>query len=74
MSDRIVAPYAGQNQQWWISVPATIRYREQMEEGPWVMPPYAAIFPPPTQSAGQAWVPPPVQTTDIFAAQQTWPL
>jgi hypothetical protein len=43
-----VPPYAGDPQETEIDVPAWIRYREeQWEEGPWVMPPYAWIFPHP---------------------------
>ena len=43
-----VPPYAGDPQESEIDVPAWIRYREeQWEEGPWVMPPYAQIFPQP---------------------------
>lgn len=34
-----------------------------------VMPPYGSLFP-----AGTDYLPPPVYKTDIFAAQQTWPL
>jgi hypothetical protein len=69
-----VAPYAGQNQQTQIVVPATIYYQEQMEDGPWVMPPYAQIYPPPAQAPGVAFVPPPVYTSDLWSAMQTWPL
>lgn len=69
-----VPPYAGQNQSPWIFVPRPTQYQQQMEEGPWVMPPYASIYPPPTQGPGEAWVPPPVKQIDIFTAQQTWPL
>lgn len=70
----VVPPYAGQNQQWWIEVPRPTLYQEQMEDGPWVMPPYAQIYPPGSQGPGEVWLPPPVQQTDIFTAQQTWPL
>ena len=43
-----VPPYAGEDQPTEIDVPAWIRYREeQWEDGPWVMPPYAWIFPSP---------------------------
>jgi hypothetical protein len=37
-----------------------------------VMPPYASIYPPGSQT--EAFLPPPVYLTDIFSAQQTWPL
>jgi hypothetical protein len=69
--------YCGQNQTQQIQVPASVAYKEPpyaQEEGPWVMPPYASIYPPPTQGPGEVWVPPPVKQTDIFLAQQTWPL
>ena len=73
MSPLIVPSYCGQNQQSQIQVAgAVFGYQSQpMEEGPWVIPPYAWIFPP---ESGQAWVPPPVKQTDIFTAQQTFPL
>ena len=39
--------YAGMDQPSPLEVPALIRYRQaEGEEGPWVMPPYAWIFPP----------------------------
>jgi beta-mannanase len=41
-----VPPYAGQNQQTVIPVPATIAYREVWEESCWVMPSYQSIFEP----------------------------
>jgi hypothetical protein len=72
-----VAPYTGQNQPQTIQVPRTIvykSYRYSPEEGCWVMPPYAALYPPPTQGPGEVWLPPPVKQLDIFLAQQTWPL
>lgn len=70
----VVAPVIGQNQQVHINVPATIAYKYlDWEEGPWVMLPYASLYPQPAQ-ASEAWVPPPVQKLDIFSAQQTWPL
>lgn len=69
-----VSPYAGQSQPSQIAVPSSTLYHSEREEGPWVMPPYASIFPPPTQGPGEAWVPPPVSQTDIFTAQQTFPL
>jgi hypothetical protein len=71
----LVAPYCGQSQQQTIVQPLSIQYQSwDGEEGPWVMPPYANLYPPPTQGPGEAWVPPPVSQTDIFLAQQTWPL
>jgi hypothetical protein len=67
--------YCGQNQVQQIQVPASIAYKYlDPEEGPWAMPPYASIYPPPTQSPGEAWAPPPVKQIDIFTAQQTFPL
>jgi hypothetical protein len=44
-----VPPYAGEDQPVDIIVPATIYYREVWEEGPWVMPPYAWIYPQPPE-------------------------
>ena len=72
-----VPPYCGQNQSAQIQVPATIAYKSYSyspEEGPWVMLPYASLYPPPTQGPTEAWVPPPVKQIDIFIAQQTFPL
>lgn len=70
-----VAPYCGQNQTSQIQVPARIAYKYiDWEEGPWVMLPYATLYPPSSQPGGEQWLPPPVQMTDIFSAQQTWPL
>jgi hypothetical protein len=40
------------------------------EDGPGVICPYAQTL----ALQAQAWLPPPVQTTDIFSAQQTYPL
>jgi hypothetical protein len=68
-----VAPYAGQNQSSQIVVPRTISNREQREESCWVMPPYANLFPNGEQG-GTAFVPPPIQKTDLWSAMQTWPL
>ena len=71
----VVAPYCGQNQQQTILQPRPIQYQGwDGEEGPWVMLPYASLYPPSTQGPGEAWVPPPVKQIDIFLAQQTWPL
>jgi hypothetical protein len=69
-----VPPYAGQNQQRWIPVPATIQYKHNWEEGPWVLPPYSSIYPPDSQAQGTAFVPPPIQKTDLWSAQQEFPL
>lgn len=72
-----VAPYCGQNQTSVIAVPAIIAYksyRYQPEESCWTLPPYAGIYPPGSQLDAKAIVPPPVYLTDIFSAQQTWPL
>lgn len=57
-------PYAGQTQP--LLPPSNI----DMECGPFVVPPYPAPPPPTTDPC----VPPPVYMTDIFSAQQTWPL
>lgn len=73
----LVPVYAGQNQSSDIPVPASIAYREPpyaQEEGPWAMLPYASLYPPASQTQGSDVVPPPVKLTDIFSAQQTWPL
>ena len=68
-----VQPYAGQNQQRFIHVPASIWHREQWEEGCWVLPPYAAIFPG-GEHPETAIVPPPIYKTDLWSAMQTWPM
>jgi hypothetical protein len=71
-----VSSYCGQNQQQVIAVPRTIvfkSYQYSPEEGPWAMIPYASIYPQ-AQTESQAFLPPPVYLTDIFSAQQTWPL
>jgi hypothetical protein len=53
-------PYCGQTQVQRINVPATIAYKYiDSEDGPWVMPPYASIYPPPapapTESRFSLW-------------------
>jgi hypothetical protein len=45
----------------------------QREEGPWAMIPYASLYPQTSQPTTDV-VPPPLKMTDIFKAQQTWPL
>jgi hypothetical protein len=73
----LVPAYCGQNQSAIIAIPATIAYktyRFNPEEGPWVLPPYANIYPPGSQLKSTAFLPPPIYLTDIFSAQQTWPL
>ncbi len=71
----IVPPYAGQNQQQTIVQPLSIQYQGwDGEEGPWVMLPYAQLYPPGSQGPGETWLPPPVSQTDIYLAQGTWPL
>jgi hypothetical protein len=72
----IVAPYAGQNQQTVIPVPATIAYKYiDTEEGPWVMMPYAQLYPPePPPAPSVAYLPPPIRTSDLWSAMQTFPL
>jgi hypothetical protein len=72
-----VSPYAGQSQQQQIAVPRTIvfkSYQYSPEESCWAMPPYASFYPPGSQQPGEAFVPPPVQMTDLFSAMQMWPL
>jgi hypothetical protein len=71
---RSVGPYTGQAQQQVIDIPASSRYRQEREESCWSLPPYARIFPPPTQAPGVAFVPPPIYTSDLWSAQQVWPL
>lgn len=70
-----VAPYCGQSQQQQIQIPDTLAYKDR-EEGPWVLPPYTAIFPevPNSQGEDNAFLPPPVSKTDLWSAQQTFPL
>jgi hypothetical protein len=47
-----VAPYGGQDQSSQILVPASIAYKAiDGEEGPWVMVPYAWLYPPPVPPA-----------------------
>jgi hypothetical protein len=75
----LVGSYCGQNQQQQIQVPARIAYKSYQyspEEGPWVMLPYGQIFGFNSQADAQtqAWVPPPIKQTDIWSAQQTFPL
>lgn len=69
-----VQPYAGQSQQTKIQITAASAYQQTWEESCWVMPPYSALFPPDSQGPGTVFVPPPVQKTDLWSAQQTWPL
>ena len=70
-SPKVVEPYAGQNQQQQIAVPARIAYQGAQyspEEGPWVMIPYAAIYPPeppPEPPALSLW-----NRAQIFAGSQ----
>jgi hypothetical protein len=71
---RLVAPYAGQDQQSYIPITAPSRYQQQMEEGPWSMPPYAQLYPPPTQGPGISFLPPPIRTSDLWSAMGQWPL
>jgi hypothetical protein len=71
----IVAPYAGQNQQAVIPVPARIAYKYiDREEGPWVMIPYAQLYPPDPPASSVAFLPPPIRTSDLWSAMQTFPL
>jgi hypothetical protein len=72
----VVAPYCGERQQRSIPVPARIAYRQEWEEGPWAMIPYAWLYPevPNSQAEAVSPVPPPVSKTDLWRAQQTYPL
>jgi hypothetical protein len=74
----LVAPYAGQDQQSRINVPATIAYKyppfSPAEESCWVMPAYAQVFGIPAQPDARGWVPPPLVKTDLWSAMQTYPL
>ena len=52
----VVAPYCGQNQTALIPVPARIAYQYwDGEEGPWVMLPYASLYPPPPEPPPQKY-------------------
>jgi hypothetical protein len=62
----VVPTYAGQAQTALINGPAT----PDSEDGPCVVPPYAQMFPPQTLD----WVPPRLVKTDLWSAQQTYPL
>jgi hypothetical protein len=71
-----VPPYCGQDQQQTIQVPAAIAYREPpyaSEEGPWAMIPFAYLYPQPPQPT-LAVVPPPIRTSDLWSAMQTFPV
>jgi hypothetical protein len=69
-----VPPYCGQNQTSSIPVPARIAYNYiDWEEGPWVMIPYASLYPQPPAPT-QAPLPPPVGKIDLWSAMQVWPL
>lgn len=73
-SPKAMPPYSGQSQPGQIQVPRTISNREgRREEGPWVMPPYANLFPG-GEHGGTAFVPPRISSTDLWAAMQEWPL
>lgn len=65
----IVPPYAGQYQPQHINVPRKITYRQEREEGCWAIPPYGIIF----WDEAEA-IPPPLSKTELWSAQQTWPL
>lgn len=73
----LVAPYCGGVQPVTIPVPARIAYKYiDPEEGPWVMLSYASLYPggENAELAARAWVPPPVEKTDLWSAMQTFPL
>ena len=65
MSSLIVPSYTGQTQQQKIDQVV----KAPPGDGPKAMPPNPYPLEP-----GEEWLPPAVQTTDIFTAQQTWPL
>jgi hypothetical protein len=69
----VFPPYCGQDQQQRINVPAAIRYRQEREEGPWVMLPYASLYPQAAEAAVD-YLPPPIYKTDLWSAMQLWPL
>ena len=72
----VVAPYTGQNQQTQIQVPDTIVYKSYQyspEEGCWAMMPYQFLYPQPPTETNQL-LPPPIQTTRLWDAMQTWPI
>jgi hypothetical protein len=67
----LVAPYCGQNQQQRIMVSDSVALREGgPEKGCWAMIPYAVRFP----QRQLDYLPPPLSKTDLWSAQQTWPL
>jgi hypothetical protein len=59
-----VAPYTGQSQ----SATIAVANLPNPEEGPSAMPPM------PYQEPSWDIVPPPIYKTDLWSAQQTWPL
>lgn len=72
-----VPPYAGQNQTSKIAVPAPIAYKYiDGEEGPWAQAPYQWFYPTPVylEPPRLAYIPPPIYKTELWRAQQTWPL
>jgi hypothetical protein len=72
---QLVAPYCGQSQPTVIPVPATIAYKYiDREEGPWAMIPYAQLYPPDPPAPSVAFLPPPIRTSDLWSAMQTFPL
>lgn len=76
-SPSLVAPYCGMNQQQTINVPATIAYkgyRYAPEESCWAMPSYASLYPEVTPTPRLDFLPPPISKTDLWSAQQQWPL
>jgi hypothetical protein len=61
----IVPPYTGQNQPQQIATPLS----PPAAQGPNAVPPY-----PSGPQGGTDVVPPPIQSTDLWKAMQTWPL
>lgn len=73
-----VPSYCGQNQQSTIKVPKRIAYKQVWEESCWPLPPLVSIYPDvwseqnPPQYTGV--VPLPIYKTDLWCANQTFPL
>jgi hypothetical protein len=61
-----ILPYAGQDQSQQINV---VTPAPQSEEGPGLMPPL-----PSNQEMAPQFLPPPISKTDLWSAQQTFPL
>jgi hypothetical protein len=67
-------PYTGQLQPGQILVPKRIQYQYwDGEEGPWSMIPYDFLWPQPKRKK-IAYIPPPVYRTEMWSANQGYPL